>query len=308
MRVASAVGTAGFSLCRAVVVVGLVVLATQAMGARWVYDADPALGRDPYRYTARQLLVPQCRRDRHYASAYWHAAWLAWFAPQRFADSGEGGAFLRDRGNRDRAASDPAGPLPAIAAVDARRLLDNSCLSGTLAQQASRLRREIADLLARAEQQEAAAARDDPVSRIALARIALALDDAWQLDSPNVQTAPRLSLLRTAATRVETVAAWLPDAPGPHRLLAVVRARLAAADGRGEQWELAIVEANRAYNLDPADPYLTELLWTLHLRAGHWAEAATWKLKVEANSRAMSAPGDTVRGLGPGAVGPAGVH
>ena len=295
-------------VARAVAFIGLVVLATQATAARWVYDADPALGRDPYRYTARQLLVRQCRGDRYYASAYWHAAWLAWFAPQRFANSGEGGAFLRDRGNRDRAASDPAGPLPVIAAVDARRLLDNSCLSGTLAQQAPRLRREIADLLARAEQQEAAAARDDPVSRIALAHIALALDDALQLDSPSVLTAFRLSLLRTAATRVETVAAWLPDAPGPHRLLAVVRARLAVADGRGEQWDLAIAEANRAYQIDAADPYLTELLWTLHLRAGHWAEAATWKLKVEADSRAMSAPGDTVRGPSPGAVGPAGVH
>ncbi|MFB3880196.1 MAG: hypothetical protein ACE149_02980 [Armatimonadota bacterium] len=283
---------------RAAAVVALLALlaaATPLMGARWIYDPDPKLARDPYRYPARQLAVRQRRRDRAYAAAYWHAAWLAWLAPRRYASSGEGEAFIRDRGNRDRASSDPAAPLAAIYAVDARRLLENSALSGTLAQQSPRLRAEIADLLQRAEQQEAAAARDDPVSRVALAQLGLALDDAIQLQRAGPQDAQRLSVLRAAATRAEAVAAWLPDAPGAHRLLAVIRARLAdlSPDDGGSadaaaRWELAIAEAERARQLDPSDAYLTELLWTLHLRAGDWKEAAAWKRKLEADAVAST--------------------
>jgi len=120
--------------------------------------------------------------------------------------------------------------------------------------------------------------------------------------------ASRLSVLRTAASRAETVAAWLPEAPGPHRLLAVIRARLAEMDGRGELWELAIAEANRGYELDPADPYLAELLWTLHLRAGDWAEAEAWQARVEAAARAMSEGVEGHGGAGPGGKGGSGVE
>jgi len=80
------------------------------------------------------------------------------------------------------------------------------------------------------------------------------------------------------------VVAWLPESPGAHRTLAVIRARLAELDNQPELWDLAIAEANRARQLDPADTTLVEFLWTVHLRAGHWAEAKRWQARLKAAS------------------------
>ncbi len=247
-----------------------------------------SLEQNQYDYAARQALVDERRREGDYASAYWHAAWLAWLASRQYVDSAEGVSFLRDRANRDRAGWGARANLaPVLAAADAQRLLYNSCLDGTIAQQAGRLRREIADLLARAEESESRAGRSDPVARMALVALGLTLDDAIALDAAH-DSAPRVAALRRAATRAETVAAWLPKAPGPHRALAIIRARLAEIQGRVELREMAISEAERAYQLDSADPGLPELLWTLHLRAGHWAEAAAWQAKVGGGAVRMS--------------------
>jgi len=46
----------------------------------------------------------------------------------------------------------------------------------------------------------------------------------------------------------------------------------------------AFAEAARAHQLDPADASLVELLWTLHLRAGHWAQAKGWQARLNAPS------------------------
>jgi hypothetical protein len=175
-----------------------------------------------------------------------------------------------------------------VAAANAQRLLYESCLNGSIAQQAERIRKEVADALARAEETAADAGRSDPVARMALVQLGITLDDAIVLDTAGDERTARLSVLRKAATRGEAVAAWYPEAPGPHRSLAIIRARLAAMATRSELWDTAIAEATRAWQLDPADPYLPGLLWTLHLRAGRWTEAAIWQAKVEAAVKPVS--------------------
>ncbi len=245
----------------------------------------------PDEYSARQTLVDGLRLNGDLAGAYRTAAWLAWLAPRRYSESSQGAGFLRDRGNRDRAAADSQTLAPVIAAADADRRLRDACLRGTIAQQAERLRRDIADMLAEAEAAAADGGRNDPVTRMALAQLGITLDDAITLESAggagsSVQVS-RESVLRTAATRAAAVAAWLPQAPGPHRSLAIIRGRLASLDGRSELWDEAIAEANRTYELDAADPYLPELLWTLNLRAGHWTEAVTWRARIEAATGPM---------------------
>ncbi len=244
---------------------------------------EAELARKPYNYLARQLLVDQLRQEGDYRAAYWHAAWLTWLASRHYSDSEDGAAFLLDRGNRDRARSSGGRFLvAATSAVNAQRLLYGSCLNGSIAQQSERVRKEIADMLAEAEESEAATGRNDPVAKMALVQMGLSLDDAVALDTTGGEQASRPSVLRIAAVRAETVAAWYPDAPGPHRALATIRARKAELDNRAELWDAAIDEANRAFQLDPDDPDLPELLWTLHLRAGHWAQAAVWRRKAEA--------------------------
>ncbi|MCJ7822129.1 MAG: hypothetical protein MUQ26_03445, partial [Armatimonadetes bacterium] len=94
----------------------------------------------------------------------------------------------------------------------------------------------------------------------------------------------RLNILRQAASRAAAVVSWLPDSPGAHRTLAAVRARFAEIDNQPELWDLAIAEADRAYQLDPADASFVEFLWTLHLRAGHWIEAQRWQARLKAES------------------------
>ena len=252
-----------------------------ACGSAAPSSLEAQLERAPYDYPARQDLVAAYRESRDYGAAYYHAAWLAWLAAGQYADSDLGWAFLRPREFRDRASrSDTPGLQVILAAVEAQQKLHDTCFNGAIAQQAGRLRKDISDLLARAEQSESDATKNDPVARIALAHLALTLDDALVFEDTSASRRARPPVLRAAASRAAAVAAWLPDAPGPHRTLALIRARLAELDNRPALWDLAIAEAERAFELDPEDPRLAELLWTLHLRAGRWAEAKVWESRV----------------------------
>jgi hypothetical protein len=253
-------------------------------GAWTIGSAEGHLARHPYDYQSRQKLVGGCRESGDLTAAYYHAAWLAWLASREYADSDAGSALLRNREMRDRAAREQgsSGIAVILSAVDAKQLIAASSLNGTIAQQAARLSHEIADLLARAEQIESEERRQDPVVRIALAQIALSLDDALYLDRADRSRRSRLLILRTAAGRAASVAAWLPDAPGPHRLLATIRARMAELDNRSELWSMAIEEAERARALDPADQALAEMLWVLNLRAANWQAARTWQAVADA--------------------------
>lgn len=243
------------------------------------------IDRDPYAHAARQALVGQARDAGDHAVAYYHAAWLAWLGPRQYADSDAGLAYLRDRATRDRASrSDAVSLAPVLAAVEAKELLANSCCNGAIGQQAGRLFATITDLIARAEEAEAQSGGRDPAARIALAHLYLSLDDALIFAGASDRRRSRLRILRQAASRAAAVVSWLPESPGAHRTLAVVRARLAELDNEPELWDLAIAEAARAHQLDPADASLVELLWTLHLRAGHWAEAKGWQARLNAPS------------------------
>ena len=242
--------------------------------------------RHPYDYAARRELVAARRAAGDYASAYYHAAWLAWLASREYADDGL--AFLRDRGNRDRASHGRTESLtPVLAAVEAQQLLGNTCFNGAIAQQAPRLGRDIGELLARA--QTAASQQDDPLVRLALARLGLTLDDVLVFENATDSRRPRVAVLRAAAGRAEAAAAALPESPGSHRTLALIRGRLAELDNRAALWEVAIAEAQRAYELDSTDPFLVELLWNLHLRAGHWEQAKVWEKRL-ADSLAADPP------------------
>jgi hypothetical protein len=272
---------------------------------------ERVLADDPCEFASRSLAVSGYHEKGEHALAYYHAAWLAWLGPGEFRAGLTGERFLLDREHRDRAAAQGGNELEAVlAAVAARRMVADSCLGGTIAQQASRLRKDIAAMLERAQTAAGAGGgvpfgsapfgsargeqgrrelrqRSDPVSRMALVELALSLDDAMVLEGGAGDPA-RLPVLRAAATGAETVAAWLPEAPGPHRTLAIIRARLAdlgmgrqaGPDTRGELWRMAVAEGQRARQLDPSDPYLAELLWALCLRAGDWEQAAVWEGEV----------------------------
>ena len=273
----------------------LVMLVLVLLPAVAFADGDPGaleaqLARSPYDDAARQELVAAYRDSRDYGAAYYHAAWLAWLAAGQYADSDLGTAFLRTREFRDRASrSDLAGLQVVLAAVEAQRKLHDTCFNGAISQQAGRLRKDIADLLARADAAESEAARNDPVARIALARLALTLDDALVFENTSASLRARPAVLRSAASRAAAVAAWLPEAPGAHYTLALARARLAEMDSRPAVWDLAIAEAQRALQLDPDAPRVVELLWTLHLRAGRWAEARTWESRVDSFANSCGA-------------------
>ncbi len=256
------------------------------------YGADPAsleqhLRRNPCDYSARRDLVIAQAGSADFAAAYYHAAWLAWLGPREYAGSAEGVPFVRSRLNRDRARLHATSSTATItAAVEARQLLLDTCLNGAIAQQTTRLRRDISDLAERAEETAAAASRNDPVVRMALAELALTLDDVLVFEGGNSTKRSRVRTLRAAASRAEAAAAMVPEAPGPRRLLAVIRSRLAELDGMPDLWDLAIAEAESARQLDPSDAYLSEILWVLHLRAGHWEQARLWQRRVEAASEA----------------------
>jgi hypothetical protein len=165
--------------------------------------------------------------------------------------------------------------------VAAERGLYDTCLGGAAAQQVKRLAGETADLLGRAERAEAASGPNDPVARMALARLALTLDDVLALGDGEEARGARLSVLRQAASRAAAVAAWVPEAPGPHRLLGCIRARQAELEGMEARWELAIEGVETARRLDPEDESLLEMLWVLNLRAGRWEEAREWEARLE---------------------------
>ncbi len=242
----------------------------------------------PSAYAERERLVEEAWNAGDYAAAYYHAAWLAWLAPRRHSESSLGAAFLRDTSARTRAARHQTGPVAVVlTAAAAQRLIADSCCNGAVAQQAGRLRSETDRMLARAEKIEAELERPDPVARIALARLCLSLDDALAFEhGPDVRRA-RLAALRRAVPRAAAVAAWLPESPGAHRTLAVVRSRIAELDSRPETWALAIAAAERAHQVDPDDDGPIELLWALNLRAGNWTDARRW----QADLRALS-PGE----------------
>ncbi len=243
---------------------------------------EERLRRDPYDYATRSDLVVLYRDSGNHAAAYYHAAWLAWLGGKEYAESGAGLAFLRKRSNRDRASGGLSSDItPIVAAVDARRLLYDTCLNGAIAQQAARLRRDISSLVEQAERAAAEGGRRDPVMRMALAQIALTLDDALMFENTEDATRARPRFLRAAASRAQAAAALLPEAPGPHRTLAVIRSRMAELGNEAALWELAIGEAERAWKLDPSDHDLAEFLWALHLRAGHWQGAELWQARVE---------------------------
>ena len=257
------------------------IAAREAELASDITAQEAELARDPYAYDVRRRLVAQARAAGDHAVAYYHAAWLAWLAQQQYADSDAGLAYLRDRAARDRASrTAPVSLAPAIAAVEAKELLANSCCNGAIGEQAARLSARITDLIARAEEAEARTGGRDPVARIALAHLYLSLDDAFIFAGASDRRRTRLRTLRQAASRAAAVVAWLPESPGAHRPLAVIRARLAEIDNQPELWDLAIAEADRAHQLDPADTSLVELLWTLHLRAGNWTEASRWQARL----------------------------
>jgi len=244
---------------------------------------EARLQADPYDHQARNQLVQACRQSRRYQKAYYHAAWLTWLAPRHQAQSASGFHYLRDRRARDRAAASVSdGSIFVVAtAVRASQMLNDACLNGTLPQQTARLRAELSDLVASAEAAADRIGVRDPVARAALARAYLTLDDLLSLEQTPASREARPSVLRKAASLASAVAAWLPDSPGAHRTLCLIYARRAELEGRAELWDLAIAEGERAQQLDPTDATLPELLWGLHLRAGHWEAAETLRLSLQ---------------------------
>ena len=244
---------------------------------------EARLQADPYDYQARNQLVQACRQSRRYQNAYYHAAWLTWLAPRDQAQSASGFHYLRDRRARDRAAASvPDGSIfVVVTTVRASQMLNDACLNGTLPQQTARLRAELSDLVASAEAAADRIGVRDPVARAALARTYLTLDDLLSLEQTPASREARPSVLRKAASLASAVAAWLPDSPGAHRTLCLIYARRAELEQRAELWDLAIAEGERAQQLDPTDPTLPELLWGLHLRAGHWETAETRRLSLQ---------------------------
>jgi len=244
---------------------------------------EARLQADPYDHQARSQLIQACRQSRRYQDAYYHAAWLTWLAPRDQAQSASGFQYLRDRRAHDRAAaSAPDGSIyVVVTALRASQMLNDACLNGTLPQQTAPLRADVSDLVASAEAAEGRLGTRDPVARAALARAYLTLDDLLALEQTPASRQARPSILRKAASLASAVAAWLPDSPGAHRTLCLIYARRAELDPSAELWDLAIAEGERAQQLDPTDPTLPELLWGLHLRAGHWEAADTCHLSLQ---------------------------
>ena len=281
--------------------------------AQW----EEQLSRDPYDYEAHRMLVNAYRRAGRYDQAFLEAAWLAWLAPKDCAASEQGLPYLRDRRARDRAASARGGRAEVVvAAVDVRRSLYDCCADGAVGQQATRLRTEVEETLARLQRASEApsgpggfaaeasprttsARPGSPVARMAMTDIYLALDDILALEGAGDSQRARAQALRAAASQAEAASAALPEAPGPHRALAVICGRLAELSGpsgprgvpsgsqRGnsERWGLAIAECEHAYRLDPKDTALPEMLWALTLHAGRWEEAKRWEAAVTSGGR-----------------------
>ena len=237
------------------------------------------LARSPYDYEARRELVEACRRDGDHASAYYQAAWLAWLAPRSYAESGAGLVLLRDQRARDRAAVEGKahGAAAVVAAMDGRRAFLDSCLNGAIVQQASRVRADLTKLIAVAEEAEGRVGRADPVARSAIAQLYLLLDACLVFEDTPESRRARPRAVQKAVSLATTVAAWLPESPGAHRMVAVSRARQAELENRTEWWEVAVEASRRAAALDPEDARLSEMVRALHLRAGQWSEARRWE-------------------------------
>ena len=263
---------------------------------------EERVGREPCDWEAHRQLVEAYQRAGRYGDAFREAAWLAWFAPREYAKSAQGLRYLRDRRARDRAANaglarpEGKGVEVVVAAVDVRRGLADCCFNGAIAQQAGRLRGEVEEVVRkfasavhyRGNQGGGGdASSRDPVGRMGLACIYLTLDDILALQSGSDSLRARTQALRAAATQAAAAAAAAPGAPGPHRTLAMIRARLADVEDDAELWELAIAEGKEAYRLDPREATLAEMLWALTLRAGHWEEARQWEAVV---TRSASSP------------------
>lgn len=228
---------------------------------------------------AHQRLMNTARRSGDYPAALYHTAWLTWLAPRKYADQAED--LLRDRKLLDYCRRAPDGITAIIlAAVDARRAHLELCLSGRVKSQAPVRQERIAALLKQAEAAQTQLAAPDPVARMALADLCLSLDDVLSL-----RAAPpakdRRQVLRKAVSAAEAVAATLPDTPGPYRALTLARARLAELDNDPAAWDLAITACAHALASDPDDQSLCEIMWGLHLRAGHWEEAKRWERRVK---------------------------
>jgi hypothetical protein len=240
--------------------------------------------RDPSDYAARQRLVNTSRQAGDYASALYHAAWLAWLAPRSYADRAE--AVLRERQVQDRARRvAQQGPTAAIlAALGARRARAEACLSGKVKSQALLRQNRITDLLQAAEAAQARTGEPDPVVRMALADLCLALDDVIALRG-DASAKERRPILLKAISLTEAVTQALPDAPGAYRTLTLARARLAELENDPDTWDLAITACAHALTPDPDDQALREIMWGLHLRAGHWDEARRWEKRVESTGK-----------------------
>jgi hypothetical protein len=255
----------------------LLALAGPAVGYSGISPSD-VLSADPYDYRARQGMARTSRSSGDWASAYYQAAWLAWFAPKQFADSPEGARLLRDRRARDQAAWEGSGGAAIAAlAIETSESITSTCLNGAVVTQSGRLRDEVGNAIARAEQMDGRLDHPDPVARAALARLYLLLDDCLVLDAAPESRRARLKMLQKASSLASAVVDWLPKSPGAHLTLATARARLASLENRAEFWDMALEECEMAQALDPADPALSDMIWTLHLRAGHWAEAKRWE-------------------------------
>jgi hypothetical protein len=247
-------------------------------------SACPALTgapRDPYDYAARQRLVTSARRTGDFPSALYHAAWLAWLAPRKYA--GPAQSILEDRRLVDPARRAVQGdPVAAVlAALDAHRARREVWLSGHVPSQSPLRQERIAALAAQGEAIQARLNGPDPVVRLALADLYLTLDDVITFSTDPTRVKERGRVLRQAVAAAGSVTEGLPAAPGAYRTLALARARLADLDNDPEEWDLAVTACAHALALDPDDQALCELMWSLHLRAGHWEEAERWQRRCD---------------------------
>lgn len=258
--------------------------------ARAAADPLPVGLDNTYDYAARQRLALDASKRGDTRTALYHGAWLMYLGPKRYSEAAE--VVLQGRNLRDRSHHLVlSGVYPIIvAAQDARRALLDTCGNGTVPSQGARLQDTVLDLLQQAEQAQDELPQSDPVARACVADLYLTLDDAMRLAGQPARD--RRQILRRAATAAEAAAQALPDAPGGHRLSAIAWARQSELGSDPGELDLAITACSHAFSPDPDDPMLWELMWSLHLRAGHWEEAQRWQQRCEQgpNKRGAQAP------------------
>lgn len=265
---------------------GLLLLAALLLAAGASFgqpSSTPGEPADPYDWAARERLAKQARTRGDSAAALYQAGWLAWLGTHGYVKAAEG--MLRE-GARASNVGTPAASgavTVVILAATARREVANACGNGVLPSQRARLEATVRDLIAQAEGSQKARQENDPVARIGLADLYLTLDDVLHLSGKTARD--RKPVLQRAVTLSEAVGRAVPDAPGAHRLAASAWARLADLSNEAGAWDLAITACAHALAPDPDDPVLWELMWTLHLRAGHWAEAKRWQQQCQGKGR-----------------------